>query len=86
MAGALGVLGLVTGALLYRIARKRLDIGWIAAIFLTGILSGLVLGRASTLPPTRWTDLVQRGAVGVVGVAWYYVVIEAVKARRSARD
>ncbi|MGZ4105274.1 MAG: hypothetical protein ACXVP8_08425 [Actinomycetota bacterium] len=84
MAGAsYGVLGLLGGALLYGSARKRLSARWIMAIAVVGALSGLLLGRAATLPPGEHTEIVQRGALAVVFTAWWFLIRDVLGSRRD---
>ena len=75
MTGAIGVLGGVfAGAVLYRSARKRISVHWLIAIVVVGALSGLLLGRAATLPQGHHTEIIQRGSIALVLVAWWYLV------------
>jgi hypothetical protein len=80
---AIGVLGLLGGALLYRSARKRLSTHWLIVVVVVGALSGLLLGRAAALPPGSHTELLQRVAIAVVFTAWWFLIREIVRARRS---
>jgi hypothetical protein len=84
--GAIGVLGLLGGALLYRSARKRLSVHWLITIVVVGALSGLLLGRAAMLAPGAHTDLIQRVAVAVVFTAWWFLIREIIREQRRARD
>jgi len=86
MAGAIGVLGVLGGALLYRSARKRLSVHWLAMIVVVGALSGLLLGRAAALPPADHTEFLQRVTLAVVFTAWWYLVREILRARSGARS
>lgn len=81
--GALGVLGLLGGALLYRSARKRLSSHWLVAIVVVGVLSGLLLGRAASLAPGAHTEIIQRAAVATVFTAWWFLVREIVRQQRA---
>jgi hypothetical protein len=85
MAGAIGVLGLLIGAILFRTARKRMSVHWLIAIVVVGALSGLLLGRAATLPPGGHTELYQRGSIALVLVAWWYLV-RGILAERARSD
>jgi hypothetical protein len=80
---AIGVLGLLGGALLYRSARKRLSTHWLIVVVVVGALSGLLLGRAAALPPGSHTELLQRVSIAVVFTAWWFLIREIVRARRS---
>ena len=82
-AGALGVLGLLGGALLYRSARKRLSVRWIIMIVVVGALSGLLLGRAATLQPGNNTEMIQRVALAIVITSWCALVREILRQRRD---
>ena len=86
MAGAIGVLGVLGGALLYRSARKRLSVHWLAMIVVVGALSGLLLGRAAALPPANHTEFLQRVTLAVVFTAWWYLIREILRARSGARS
>jgi hypothetical protein len=83
--GAIGVLGLLGGALLYRSARKRLSVHWLITIVVVGALSGLLLGRAAALTPGAHTEFVQRVAIAVVFTAWWFLIREIVRNRRDDR-
>ena len=85
MAGAIGVLGVLGGALLYRSARKRLSVHWIAMIVVVGALSGLLLGRAATLPPTEHSDFLQRVAIAIVVTSWWLLIREILRQRADGR-
>ncbi len=81
MAGAIGVLGVLGGALLYRGARKRLSVHWLAMIVVVGALSGLLLGRAAALPPANHTEFLQRVTLAMVFTAWWLLIREILRAR-----
>ena len=81
--GAIGVLGLLGGTLLYRSARKRLSLHWLTTIVVVGALSGLLLGRAATLAPGAHTEIIQRGAFATVFTAWWFLIREIVRDRRD---
>ena len=81
--GAIGVLGLLGGTLLYRSARKRLSTHWLIAVVVVGALSGLLLGRAAALPPGGHTELLQRASIAVVFTAWWFLIREIVRQQRS---
>jgi hypothetical protein len=81
MAGAIGVLGVLGGALLYRSARKRLSVRWLIMIMVVGALSGLLLGRAAMLPPGNHTDFLQRVALATVFTAWWFLIREILRQR-----
>jgi hypothetical protein len=85
MAGAIGVLGVLGGALLYRSARKRLSVHWLAMIVVVGALSGLLLGRAATLPPANHTEFLQRVTLAIVFTAWWFLIREILRARSGHR-
>ena len=85
MAGAIGVLGVLGGALLYRSARKRLSVQWLAMIVVVGVLSGLLLGRAATLPPSGHTDFLQRVALAIVVTSWWFLIREILRPRSGQR-
>jgi len=84
--GAIGVLGLLGGTLLYRSARKRLSPHWLIAIVVVGALSGLLLGRAAALAPGRHTEFIQRGSIAAVFTAWWFLIREILQERRDSRD
>jgi hypothetical protein len=86
MAGAIGVLGVLGGALLYRSARKRLSAYWLVMIVVVGALSGLLLGRAAALPPADHTEFLQRVALAIVFTAWWFLIREILRARSGARS
>ena len=71
------------GALLYRSARKRLSVHWLAMIVVVGALSGLLLGRAATLPPATHTEFLQRVALAIVFTAWWFLIREILRQRRE---
>lgn len=83
MTGAIGVLGLLGGALLFRSARKRLSSHWLIAIVVVGAQSGLLLGRAATLPPGGHTEFFQRVALATVFTAWWFLIREILRQRRE---
>jgi hypothetical protein len=83
--GAIGVLGLLGGTLLYRSARKRLSPHWLITIVVVGALSGLLLGRAAALAPGRHTEFIQRGSIATVFTAWWFLIREIVRERRTDR-
>jgi hypothetical protein len=85
MTGAIGVLGgVVAGTVLYRSARKRMSLHWLVATIVVGALSGLLLGRAATLQGEH-TEIIQRGSVALVLVAWWYLV-RGILGERTDRD
>jgi hypothetical protein len=84
-AGAVSVLGVLGGALLYSRARKRLSVHWLITIVVVGALSGLLLGRAAALPPGAHTDFLQRVAIAVVFTAWWFLIREILRQSRRAR-
>ena len=84
--GAIGVLGLLGGTLLYRSARKRLSPHRLGSIVVVGALSGLLLGRAAALAPAAHTELIQRAAIAVVSTAWWFLIREIVRERRRNDD
>ncbi|MGZ4204138.1 MAG: hypothetical protein ACXVES_02430 [Actinomycetota bacterium] len=53
------------------------------AIAVVGALSGLLLGRAATLPPGEHTEIVQRGALAVVFTAWWFLIRDVLGSRRD---
>ena len=83
--GALGVLGLLGGTLLYRSARKRLSLHWLVSIVVVGALSGLLLGRAAALAPGTHTEIIQRGTFAAVFTAWWFLIREIVREQRASR-
>jgi hypothetical protein len=86
MTGAIGVLGgALAGAVLYRSARKHMSVHWLIATLVVGALSGLLLGRAATLPQGKHTEVIQRGSVALVLVAWWYLV-RGILAERASAD
>jgi hypothetical protein len=85
MTGAIGVLGVLGGALLYRSARKRLSVHWLIMIVVVGALSGLLLGRAATFPPGNHTEFLQRIALAIVVTAWWFLIREILRARTDDR-
>lgn len=85
MTGALSVLGVLGGALLYRSARQRLSVHWIIMIVVVGALSGMLLGRAATLPPANNTEFLQRAALAMVFTAWWFLIREILRTRSGAR-
>jgi hypothetical protein len=86
MTGAIGVLGGVfAGAVLYRSARRRISVHWLIATIVVGALSGLLLGRAAALSPGKHTQIIQRGSVALVLVAWWYLV-RGIFAERAEYD
>ena len=85
MAGAIGVLGVLAGALLFRSARKRLSMQWLAMIVVVGALSGLLLGRAATLPPSDHTEFLQRVALAIVVTSWWFLIREILRQRAADR-
>ena len=84
--GAISVLGVLGGALLYHSARKRLSAHWLLTIVVVGALSGLLLGRAAALAPGRHTELIQRASFATVFTAWWYLIREIVRDRRTGRE
>jgi len=84
MTSAIGVLGLLGGALLFRSARTRLSVRWLIAVVAVGALSGLLLGRAATLPPGAHTEILQRGSLALVLVSWFFVLRTVNRERRRA--
>jgi hypothetical protein len=84
-AGAISVLGVLGGALLYRSARKRLSARWLITIVVVGALSGLLLGRAAALAPGRHTEIIQRASIATVFTAWWYLIREIVRDQRPGR-
>ncbi len=84
-AGAIGVLGVLGGALLYRSARKRLSVHWLITIVVVGALSGLLLGRSAALAPGAHTELIQRASIATVCTAWWFLIREVVRDRRADR-
>ena len=84
--GALGVLGLLGGTLLYRSARKRLSPHWLIAIVVVGALSGLLLGRAAALAPGVHTEIIQRASLAAVFTAWWFLIREIVREQRGRDD
>jgi len=82
-AGAISVLGVLGGALLYRSARKRLSVHWLITIVVVGALSGLLLGRAAALSPGAHTELIQRASITAVFTAWWFLIREVVRDRRA---
>ena len=82
-AGAVGVLGVLGGALLYRSARKRLSVRWLLTIVVVGALSGLLLGRAAALAPGAQTEFIQRAAFATVFTAWWFLIREIVRRQRG---
>jgi hypothetical protein len=83
--GAIGVLGLLGGTLLYRSARKLLSVHWLIAIVVVGALSGLLLGRSAALAPGAHTELIQRATVATVFTAWWFLIREIVRDLRADR-
>jgi len=83
--GAISVLGVLGGALLYHSARKRLSAHWLLTIVVVGALSGLLLGRAAALAPGRHIELIQRASIATVFTAWWYLIREIVRDRRVDR-
>jgi len=81
--GAIGVLGLLGGAVIYRSARKRLSTHWLIAVVVVGALSGLLLGRAAALPPGTHTEFLQRASIAVVFTAWWFLIREIVRQQRG---
>jgi hypothetical protein len=86
MTGAIGVLGVLSGALLFRSARKRLSVHWLIMIVVVGALSGLLLGRAATFPPGNRTELLQRVAIAIVVTAWWFLIREILRAPPGSRS
>ncbi|HLW18614.1 MAG TPA: hypothetical protein VKV69_14770 [Actinomycetota bacterium] len=84
-AGAVAVLGVLGGALLYRSARERLSVHWLIAIVVVGALSGLLLGRSAALAPGVHTDLIQRASIATVFAAWWLLIREVVRDGRAVR-
>jgi len=85
-AGAVSVLGVLGGALLYSRARKRLSVHWLITIVVVGALSGLLLGRAAALAPGTHTEFVQRATFAAVFTAWWFLIREIVREQRAGRD
>jgi hypothetical protein len=83
MTGAIGVLGVLGGALLFRSARKRLSAHWLIMIVVVGALSGLLLGRAATFPPGGHTEFLQRIAIAIVVTAWWLLIREILRDRAN---
>ena len=81
--GAISVLGVLGGTLLYRSARKRLSVHWLVPIVVVGALSGLLLGRAAALAPAAHTDLIQRATIATVFTAWWFLIREIVREKRA---
>jgi hypothetical protein len=76
---------LLGGALLYRSARSRLSLRWFIAVVAVGALSGLLLGRAATLPPGGHTEIIQRGSFALCFACWWFL-IKAILTDRPDRD
>lgn len=81
--GAVSVLGVLGGALLFSSARKRLSVHWLITIVVVGALSGLLLGRAAALAPGAHIDLVQRATIATVFTAWWFLIREIVREQRA---
>jgi hypothetical protein len=84
-AGAISVLGVLGGALLYRSARKRLSVHWLITVVVVGALSALLLGRAASLAPGKHTELIQRATIATVFTAWWFLIREIVRRQRDRR-
>ena len=84
--GAIGVLGLLGGTLLYRSARKRLSVRWLITVVVVGALSGMLLGRAATLGPAAHTEVLQRVSIAVVFTAWWFLIREILREKRKRRE
>ena len=84
--GAISVLGVLGGTLLYRSARKRLSVHWLITIVVVGALSGLLLGRAAALAPGSHTEFIQRATIAAVFTAWWFLIREIVREGRADRQ
>jgi hypothetical protein len=84
--GAIGVLGLLGGTLLYRSARKRLSVRWLITVVVVGALSGMLLGRAATLAPGAHTRVLQRVSIAVVFTAWWFLIREILREKRQRSE
>jgi len=84
--GAISVLGVLGGALLYSSARKRLSLHWLLTIVVVGALSALLLGRAAALAPGAHTEFIQRATIATVFTAWWFLIREIVRRQRSGEE
>jgi hypothetical protein len=61
------------------------SVHWLLTIMVVGALSGLLLGRAATLPPGGHTEFLQRLSFASMLTAWWFFVREILTSRSRSK-